>query len=293
MKKICLAVFFLLFISTSVSAHSIWINSFESHAHKPPHTMISLGWGHTLPMDDIMNSVNGRIAVERFELIDPKLKVTPLMKPAFEPADPNTSTADFDIYAADLAMQKVAMKKESAPGVYQFGMVSVPTFYTQYIDKNGRQRLQMKPRDEIKDIDKVLMSVKFQAFAKTYMTLGEWTPPKPLGHGLEIIPRTDISNLKVGDMVEVDVLFYGEPLTATAKSIEYITAASNSFGQPDGFSLYSYIIDGKAQFRIQSAGQWIINVTHKDDVTEDGSLSELYGKSDQVYHGASLTIHVK
>ena len=293
MKKICLAIFLLLVISTSAGAHSIWINSFESHVHKPPHTMISLGWGHTLPMDDIMNSVNGRIAVERFELIDPKLKVTPLMKPAFEPADPNTSTADFDIYVADLAMQKVAMKKESAPGVYQFGLVSVPTFYTQYIDKKGRQRLQMKPRDEIKDIDKVLMSVRFQAFAKTYMTLGEWTPPEPLGHGLEIIPRTDISNLKVGDMVEVDVLFYGEPLTATAKSIEYITAASNSFGQPDGFSLYSYIVGGKAQFRIQSAGQWIINVTHKDDVTEDGSLSELYGKSDQVYHGASLTFNVK
>jgi uncharacterized GH25 family protein len=99
------------------------------------------------------------------------------------------------------------------------------------------------------------MAVKYQAFAKSYLTVGKWTNPKPLGHGLEIIPRTDLSNLHVGDLVEVDVLFYGKPLNATAKSVEYITAHSSSFGQSDGFRLMSFIINGKAKFRVQSAGQ--------------------------------------
>jgi uncharacterized GH25 family protein len=50
---------------------------------------------------------------------------------------------------------------------------------------------------------------------------------------------------------------------------------------------------GKAQFRVQSSGQWMITVNHKEDVTEDGNLKDLYGKTDQVYHGASLTFNVK
>ena len=296
MKKKSLSVIvglLLIAFSSSVQAHSVWINSFESHAHKPPHTMVSLGWGHALPMDDILTSPNGRIAIERFELLDPDLKKTDLLKPEFKLSKPDLSTDNFDLFAADLAAQKVALKKDSARGVYQFSAVSKPTFYTQYIDKKGKTRLQLKPKSEVKDIKKVLMAVKYQAFAKSYLTVGAWSNPKPLGHGLEIIPRTDLSNLHVGDLVEVDVLFYGNPLDANPKSVEYITAHSSSFGQSDGFALFSYIIKGKAQFRIQSSGQWVISINHKDDVTEDGPLKDLYGKTEQVYHGASLTFNVK
>jgi len=296
MKKKSLSVvagLLLIAFSSSVQAHSVWINSFESHAHQPPHTMVSLGWGHALPMDDILTSPNGRIAIERFELLDPALKKTDLIKPEFKLSEPDLSTDNFDLFAADLAVQKVALKKDSAKGVYQFSAVSKPTFYTQYIDKKGKTRLQLKPKNEVKDIKKVLMAVKYQAFAKSYLTVGAWSNPKPLGHGLEIIPRTDLSDLHVGDLIEVDVLFCGKPLNATAKSIEYITAHSNSFGQSDGFKLYCHIAEGKAQFRVQSAGQWMISVNHKDDVTEDGPLKDLYGKADQVYHGASLTFNVK
>lgn len=177
--------------------------------------------------------------------------------------------------------------------MYQFSAVSKPTFYTQYIDKKGKTRLKLKPKSEVKDIKKVLMAVKYQAFAKSYLTVGKWTNPKPLGHGLEIIPRTDLSNLHIGDLVEVDVLFCGKPLNATPKSIEYITAHSSSFGQSDGFKLFCHITEGKARFRVQSAGQWMISVNHKDDVTADGPLKNLYGKADHVYHGATLTFNVK
>jgi uncharacterized GH25 family protein len=169
----------------------------------------------------------------------------------------------------------------------------VPSFFTQYIDQAGKPRMQMKPRNEISGIKEVLVSVKYQAFAKSFLTVGGWQDPEPLGHDLEIIPRTDLSSLRAGDLVEVTVLFHGKPLTATAKSIEYITAHSSSFGQSEGFSLFSYIIDGNAQFRVQSSGQWMISVSHKDDVTPDGPLKDLIGKADQVYQGASLTFTVK
>lgn len=293
MKKTLLFLTLATLLATSAKAHSIWVNAFESHAHGAHHAMVSLGWGHALPMDDIFSSADGHIALDSFDLIDPAMKKTALRLPEPKPAATVHSTDSFEVVTADMALQKVALKKDGLPGVYQLAAVSTPSFFTQYIDKNGKQRLQMKARDEIKDIDKVLMSVKYQAFAKSFLTIGQWTNPNPLGHGLEIIPRTDLSNLHVGDLVEVDVVFYGQPLTATAKSIEYITAHSQSFGQSDGFSLFSYIMDGKAQFRVQSAGQWMISVSHKDDVTPDGPLKDLVGKADQVYHGASLTFTVK
>jgi uncharacterized GH25 family protein len=292
-KRIVLTILVLLFLAPFAQAHSVWINAFESHAHNSPHAMVSLGWGHALPMDDILTSPNGRIVIDSFTLYDPAQGKTDLLLPPGNVSKAEISTDNFDLFAADLATQKIALKENSAPGVYQLAAVSRPSFYTQYIDKKGRTRMQLKPKNELDDIEKVLMAVKFQAFAKSYLTLGAWTPPQPLGHGLEIIPRTDLSNLHVGDLVEVDVLFYGQPLTATAKSIEYITAQSSSFGQSDGFALLSYLKNGRAQFRVQSAGQWMICVNHKDDVTADGPLKELYGKADQVYHAASLTFNVK
>lgn len=294
MKKITFLPFLaLLFLASSAQAHSVWINAFESRAHQSPHAIVSLGWGHALPMDDILDSPDGRIVIDSFTLYDPAMQKSDLRLPPATVATAKKTTTNFDLFAADLAVQKIALKKNSIPGVYQLAAVSRPSFYTKYIDKKGRARMQLKPKNEVDDIKKVLMAVKFQVFAKSYLTVGAWTNPKPLDHGLEIIPRTDLNNLHVGDLVEVDVLFYGKPLTATAKSIEYITAHSSSFGQSDGFFLCSYIMEGKAQFRVQSAGQWMISVNHKDDVTPDGPLKDLYGKADQVYHAASLTFTLK
>ncbi len=293
MKRICFALLLSFCLVSVAQAHSVWINAFHATTHQPGHVMLSLGWGHALPMDDILNSPNGVLKVNTFELIAPDMKRTDLQKPSSEMVKPTLTSANFDLFPGDLAVQKVAFKKDSMPGVYQFALSSQPNFYTQYIDKKGKPHMKLKPKNEIDDIAKVLMSVKFEAFAKAYAAVGKWENPKPLGQALEIIPRTDLSNVHVGDLVEVDVLFYGKPLSATAKSLDFITAHSDSFGQSDGFSLFSYLMEGKAQFRVQSAGEWMIIVNHKEDVTADGPLKDLVGKAEQVYHAASLTFSVK
>ena len=289
----CMTLFFIFATLSPAQAHSLWINSFESDVHKPRHTMVSVGWGHTLPAGDILTSPKGRIAIEQFELVAPDQTRTALNLPVFKLSKPELSTINFDLYAADLATQKVEFKKDSTPGVYQFSLVSRPTAYTKYIDTSGRTRLKLKEKDKIKNIKKVLMSVKYQAFAKSYVTLGKWTAPAPLGHGLEIIPRTDMSNLHVNDLVEVDVLFYGKPLNSSAAGKESIMAQSRGFGQEDGFFLQAYIKKGRARIRVQTPGQWKIMTTHKDKVLPDGDLKDLQGKVDNVVHGASLTFDVK
>ena len=292
MKKASLslvAILLLAVFGAGAHAHSVWINSFESRAHHATHTMLSIGWGHSLPMDDILTSPTGRIAIQSFELIEPDLTKTDLLKPGFKVSEPDLTRKNFELFAADLATQKVAFKQDSQPGVYQFSAASVPTYYTKYIDKNGKTRLKLKPVDQVEDAQKVLMSIKYQAFAKTCITLGKWSRPEPLGHGIEIIPFTDMSELKKGDLVEVEVRFFNKPLSVSAQGMEFITAHSAGFGQSDGFSLFSYLIDGKAQFRVQCPGQWMINVYHKQDVTRDGPLKDLFGKAQCVYHAATLT----
>ena len=67
-----------------------------------------------------------------------------------------TSTADAHSIPG---AQKVALKKESAQGGYQFSGLSKPSFYTQYIDEAGRQRMKLKPKEQFDDIQKVLMCV--------------------------------------------------------------------------------------------------------------------------------------
>ena len=292
MKSVLIPLISLTMLSTA-QAHSVWINCFESKSHPPMHAMVSLGWGHAMPMDDILNSVNGKITIDKFELIEPDLTVTPLLLPTTKTAEAVVSKVNFDTFAADLAAQKIALKKECAPGVYQLSAVSKPGFFTQYIDKKGKTRLQLKPKNEIDDIDKILMCVKYEAFAKAFFINGNWSKQKPLGHGLEIVPLTDMSDLHSGDLVEVQVLFYGEPVNTTAESMDFITAHSSSFGQSDGFKLQSFLMNGKGQFRVQSAGQWMVSINHKQDVTEDGPLKDLFGKTDQVYHSASFTFTVR
>lgn len=280
-------------LATSLLAHSLWVNSFESFTHKPGHTTIVLGWGHTMPIDDILNSPNGKMVIKEFNFIDPNGKKTALSIPDSKTASAALEKKSFDVFKADLGAQKIAFKEDSEKGVYTVEAISKPNYYTAYIDKKGKQRMKLKPKNEVKDIDKVLMSIRFQAYAKSYITLGKWSEQKPLGHGLEIIPQTDLSHVKVGDLVRFKVLFNGKELDANAKSIDYITANSSSFGQSDGFNLHSYIMKGNAQIRVQSRGKWIVSTYHKGDVTKDGALKKYYGKAEQVYHNAALTFDVK
>jgi len=293
MKRITILVFIVSMAAVCpAQAHRLWINVFESHAHKPPHAFVSLGWGHSLPMDDILVSQTTRLEMERFTMFNPAMEETKIMLPEFKDNAPEKNTGDMQMFKADMAARKIALKKECSQGVYQFSAVSKTAFCTSYIDKKGRQRLRLKPKDEIKDIETVLMSFKYNAFAKSYLTVGPWHPPAPLGHGLEIVPVTDLSNLHSGDMVEVEVFFYGKPLSATSRSMDYIVAYSSGFGQGQGFFIGAYLMDGKGRFRVQNPGQWIIGIYHKGDVTPDGPLKDWQGKVDQVYHSASLTFHV-
>ncbi|RBQ28319.1 DUF4198 domain-containing protein [Aliarcobacter vitoriensis] len=296
MKNLKKLVFISTILSlgfTNLNAHNFWVNSFESFSHKPGHIIVGLAWGHSMPMDDILNSPNGKVIVEEFKITSPNGEVINLDIPSSEPQEAIKKANNFDVFSADMGLQKIALKENSQKGVYKIEAKSKPTFYTQYIDTKGNTRLKLTTLDKLNDIQKILMSVKFEAFAKSYLTIDKWEEQKATNKGLEIIPKTDLSNVKVGDLVEFEVLFEGKPLNVSASSIDFITASSNSFGQNDGFSLMSYIENGKAQFRVQSVGQWRVSCSHKDSVSKDGVLKDLFGKVEYVFNASTITFNVK
>lgn len=73
----------------------------------------------------------------------------------------------------------------------------------------------------------------------------------------------------------------GKRLTTSLEaSVEYITAISNTFGGPDKFTLVSMIYEGKGQIRMPAAGEWLVNVYTRQEVTADNDLKHLAKKCD-------------
>lgn len=131
MNRYLIALLFVFALMIpNAQAHSLWVNTFESCAHEPPHAMVSVGWGHDLPMGDMLTAPGAAIAMQRFDLIDPGGEVTPLGLPEAGIATPELSIMDFSLYRVDVAARKVAFNKDSTQGVYQFCLVSKPTAYT-------------------------------------------------------------------------------------------------------------------------------------------------------------------
>ena len=255
--------------------------------------MVSLGWGHVVPMDDLLVSKAGSIQLATFDLIDPDMNRTALPMPVLKMEDVIETRGGMTVQCGDMGIRKLGLTDKTKAGTYQVAVTSKDIFFTMYLDKKGKQKMVTKPLDEVKGVEKVLFSVKYKSFAKAFTAVKKWTDPKPLGHDLELMPLTDLSNVHVGNMVHFDVSFMGKPLSVKGDRIESMTATSNTFGGPDNFSLYAYLMDGKSQFRMPSAGQWVVNVYVRQEVTPDNELKHLAGKCTTVWYAGTISFNVK
>jgi uncharacterized GH25 family protein len=282
-----------LLVANTAFAHSLWVNLSESFAHPPGHALAVLGWGHNMPLDDLLVSDTGTISLQSYSLIGPDNKSTDLGLPVLEQVKPVPGAGNTMTFQGDLGIRKVALTENTAPGTYQVNAVSKSLFFTQYQDAKGNTKVAMKPMDEIEDIKEVLMAVKYQSFAKSFFAIKEWTEPAPQEYELEVMPLTDLSKVHAGDMVSFQVTYMGKPVNVSAEAMHNMTFTSNAFGGPDGFVLSSYVMNGVAQFRAPAAGQWVANIYYKQDVDKDPSLKALKGKCNNVYTAASVCFTVK
>jgi len=273
-------------------AHTLWVNVYESFSHKPGHIISSLGWGHVVPMDDVFEHFD----LASYFLVDPEMSQVdfPLPAPIKILDGESEVQKSLRIVGGDTGVHKMSLKDDAKKGTYQVAAVSRDNFYSTYIDMKGRHKWKHTTMDKVHDAKKVIRGMKFTTYAKSFFTIDQWTQPSALGFDLEILPLTDLSRLRAGEMVEFDVKLLGRSLnTVPDRNFEYMTLTSNTFGGPDGFTLATLIFNGKASFRIPTAGQWVANIYTRQAVTPDGPLKALVGKCTNVLYAATVSFNVK
>ncbi|WP_321413805.1 DUF4198 domain-containing protein [uncultured Desulfobacter sp.] len=277
----------------TVYAHSLWVNINESFAHPPGHVITSLGWGHAMPLDDFLMSEAGAIEIEKYSLVGPDNSITPIPVPVIKQEKTTESKTGMSIVPGDLGLRKISLTDKTIPGTYQVTAESKATYFTGYVDANGKHKMTTKPMDEIKGAKSFDFSTRYKAVGKSYFGVKKWTQPKPLGYELEIMSETDMSNVKAGDLVKFTVTLNGKPLTCDMKGMNYLHMTSNTFGGPDQYMLTAYVMDGKAQIKVPTPGAWRASVTVKKEVTKDNDLKDLVKKCQSIYYGASVSFTAK
>jgi len=283
----------LFMVTGSASAHFFWINADESFSHMPGHVIFSLGFGHTMPVGDLLSGDFGDLNIKSYEIKGPDGKVAKLRIP--EPSKAPAMDTDWDssIYQGDFGAQKMAFSAKTKKGIYTVSSEIVPTFITIYKNEKGRQKFARKPINEVKGIKEVVASMYYSAFAKSYINYGgKWEEPKPLGKDLEIIPLTDMSNVKAGDLIKFKVIFNGKTLSSSFSGLEYMTAFSSTYGAHDGFQLFAPVKNGVAKFRIPEKGSWLASIYVERDV-EKAKLKKFQGKTQQAVFGSTLSFQVR
>ncbi|MBN1907395.1 MAG: DUF4198 domain-containing protein [Deltaproteobacteria bacterium] len=292
-RFIFLTILCVVSFSINAWAHTFWINCYDSQSHEPGHVMVSLGYGHSVPMDDLLDSDGAEMKLTSYELVDPAMKKSSLPMPVFDGNQGMKNASGIIVKRGDLGISKLTFSEDAEEGTYQIGATSKPDYYTLVVNDKGRRKWILKPMDEIKDAKEIIQSTKYQAMAKGFFTKGKWTDPKPLGHELEIIPMTDLASVRAGDLVEFKILLMNEPFSSTPSQIERITAVSNTFGGPDNFYIAADIARGKARLRFSTPGQWIVSVYHVKEVSKDERLKNLEKKCIQAHYVASISFNVR
>ena len=279
------------------SAHNFFLSITESMAHPPGHITINLGWGHALPMDDFLTG--DKLATYR--VYDPELRKIDL------PFDPQANkgvensrgkgSPDFPggtILEGDAYCRQLLFKDDAPHGTYQIAASMKKTQFNVWIDQKGKKRWGRQPLDQIKNPKKVIMSINYQSFAKAFATVGKWTQPKALGHGLEIIPLTDLTHVHVGDIVSFKILFMGQPVQSDVDTggLPQLEVYGNQYGATGDYGLLGRIYKGEAKIRMTAPGRWLAIVKIRQPVTEESGPKELIGKCLAVGYNATVTFSV-
>lgn len=282
-----------LFAAQPASAHNFWVLLNESFAHPPGHVTSLLGFGHVLPVDDLLTSEAGVIKLASYQLVGPQGTKVDLGLPDAAVQPKKQTALSLSVQSGDLGLRKIGLTGKQKPGTYQVVAQTQPMYFTMYVDKNGKKAMAPKPMDQIKNASRVLSSMKYQSYAKAFFAVKNWSKPRPMGHDLEIMPLDDLSQVRQGDLVRFNVTYKGQPVNVSMGNIQTMTCASNVFGGPDKFHLAAYIVNGEAQFRMPAAGQWVANVYYHLSVPGNHQLKQMQGKCKDIYIAGTVAFTVK
>lgn len=118
--------------------------------------------------------------------------------------------------------------------------------------------------------DEVLYTNKYEKFAKVLLNSAadDQSYQKPLGQLLEIVPLANPATLKVGDELQVKILYDGKPIVAPV------------YASYDGFSgrenVYAYVIEAESPdeifVKVTHPGLWVVRTAY--NAPGDGEVKE-------------------
>lgn len=111
----------------------------------------------------------------------------------------------------------------------------------------------------------VVSTRKFEKFSKTLLLVGGKSDgwDKRTGDALEIVPITNPLELAPGDILEVQILHNGQPV-----SPEMVTATYDGFTDlPDSYAFFTEPYgNGSAKIQISAPGLWMVRTQYVEDV---------------------------
>ncbi|MCK5231614.1 MAG: DUF4198 domain-containing protein [Desulfobulbaceae bacterium] len=242
--------FFILYslIPVASHGHSLYIQSSRYLVHEGKQSPLFFCYGHHFPVDDGVRAK--------------KLKSVRVYTPAGEIRE---------VAIRNETSLHSYMVKYDAPGTYVLAAETNPGYYTVYIDKKGRERQTIKPKnaviDKAKEIKKSLYS---KQYAKTYVvcqTASENFPAR-IGLPLELVPTGDISALKPGEELKLKVYYNDKPYTG--QGTWDATYSGFSTESEDNFYPKTAVSGDTVKIHIPKPGRWFvryfikINATGKD-----------------------------
>ncbi len=286
----------LLCLTSTAFAHNFFVNITESMAHPPGSIVTNIGWGHGLPMHDFFAGDK----LKTYAVYDPDLKK---MDFPFDPKanlgveqDKGKVDSNFpggNMLSGDMYCRSLRFSKDAPKGTYQVVATTKKMQFAMWKDAKGKQKWGIKTLDQIKTAKKIDICIQDQFFAKSFVSVGQWSEPKPLGHDLELIPLTDLSQVRVGDEVVFKVLLLGKPVQQDESGLPNLKAYGEFYGADGAYSLRGMISDGIAKIRVTAPGRWLATVNVRKPVNKENGPKELIGKALTTGYNASATFFVR
>ncbi len=290
---ISIAIFYL---SSTAFAHNFFVNITESMAHPPGSIVTNIGWGHGLPMHDFFTGDK----LKTYGIYDPDLKKMnfPFDPKANSGIEKNKGKADSNfpggnMLSGDMYCRNVRFSKDAPQGTYQVAATTNKIQFSVWKNAKGRKKWGRITLDKIKGAKTIEMCLQYQSFAKSFVKVGKWTEPKPLGHDLELIPLTDLSQVRVGDEVTFKVLLLGKPVRPDKNGQPNLKAYGELYGADGSYGLRGRISNGIAKIRVTAPGRWLASVNMTKPVNKENGPKELIGKALETGYNASATFFVR
>ena len=174
-------------------------------------------------------------------------------------------------------------------GTYVAGISTLPRNieltaeeFKEYLEHEGLDRV-VKERAGKGISDKAVVE-KYSKHVKALLQVGENTTEEvytKLGYPIEFIPLQNPYDLAVGDLIEFQLTFKGEPLANTV--VHFGTAGSGGDKSKVNASITDD--DGEFSFELNRPGQWYVGTIHMEESQEAGL--------DYESNWATLTFEIK